>query len=440
MARRLRVNGIYGGSMKRISLVFVTIALAAVTAFGQDRGGWRTSADIQQGARGSITGTVSDTQEGRNRLMLTPDDDRYDQVTVDSDSVSTEYRGFGGVINGAPEIFVGSTGFSNLRVGDRVEVRGSGWSQGVVRAERITLLGRPTPAPQTGVGQTRNPGSISSGSVSGTTPSTAPTRVSNVEGVVQQVNADEGRVVIVTDRREVLTVRTASSTPVTYRGQAYRVSNLEIGDRIRISPVAGSSSTTELRASSIEVTQSAQERGTSRSVGTINGRVTNVDRAGDMITLDTGRGPAIRVDLSTALDTQSRRVRARDVQAGDTLELTGSYNGETFVASTVRFSDQAAPTITQSPARTSVDVGGDLGAVTIYATVSQSLNDSPQLVIRDTQANNRTIRLYVLEDFVIRNKTGGYTTADKLKANDSIVVKAYRDADGNYIAQTIRMR
>lgn len=424
--------------MKQNSLVFAAIALFAVTAFGQDRGLWRTSGDISQGARGSIVGTISDTQEGRNRLTLTPDDDRYDSVTVEADTVSTEYRGFGGVINGAPEIFVGATGFSNVRTGDRVEVRGVGASQSLVRAERITLLGRPTPAPQTGVGQTRVPGSVSTGTASGTTPSTAPQRTTIVEGVVQQVNAEEGRLVIVTDRREVLSVRAASSTPVTYRGETYRIANLEIGDRIRVTPQAGTSSATELRASAIEVTQSAQERN-SRGVGTINGRVTTVDRTGDLITLDTGRGPAVRVDMSQAVDPQNRRLRARDIQAGDNLELNGSYSGETFVASTVRFSDAPAPTISQSPSRPVVE-SGDLGAVTIYATVTSSLANGPQLVVRDTQANNRSIRLYVLEDFVVRTKAGGYTTAEKLKDGDTLVVKAYRDADGNYIAQTIRMR
>jgi hypothetical protein len=426
--------------MNRISLVSAALALLAVAAFGQDRGQWRTSADIQAGSRGSIVGTVADPEEGRNRLILTPDGDRYDTVTVEGDTVSTEYRGFGGVINGSPEIFIGATGFSNIRAGDRIEVRGIGSSQGTVRADRITLVGRPEPAPQTGVGQTRSPSSISTNSASGTTSSSAPERNAGVEGVVQQINVNEGRIVVVTDRREILTVRAASSTPVYYRDHTYRIDNLEVGDRIRVRPVAGSSASTEVRASSIEVTQSSQERGAARSVGTVTGRVTNVDRTGDAITLDTGRSTPLRVDMSAAVDPQNRRVRARDVQAGDNLELNGSYSGETFVASTVRFTDQpASPTITQSPSRP-VAEPGDLGAVTIYGIVTQTLANSSQLVVRDTQANNRSIRLYVLEDFVVRTKAGGYTTAEKLKEGDSVVVKAYRDGDGNYIAQTMRLR
>jgi hypothetical protein len=75
----------------------------------------------------------------------------------------------------------------------------------------------------------------------------------------------------------------------------------------------------------------------------------------------------------------------------------------------------------------------------VYGTVSQSLANGPRLAVRDTQ-NNSVVSLYVLDDFVVRTRTGGYTTADRLKEGDAVVVKAYRDADGNYIAQTIRLR
>src|SRR4029077_19722110 len=102
-------------SMKKIRAIFVIAALCAVAAWGQDRTVWRTSADVQEGGRGSITGTVADTEIGRERLAVKPDDALNDQVTVDTDSVSTQYNGFGGTINGSPEIFVGSNGFNNVR-------------------------------------------------------------------------------------------------------------------------------------------------------------------------------------------------------------------------------------------------------------------------------------------------------------------------------------
>ena len=77
--------------------------------------------------------------------------------------------------------------------------------------------------------------------------------------------------------------------------------------------------------------------------------------------------------------------------------------------------------------------------MTIYGTVRETLAASPQLVVHDNQG--RTIRINVLEGFVVRGRTAGvYTTAERLKENDSVVIKAFRDADGNYIAQTIRLR
>jgi hypothetical protein len=105
------------------------------------------------------------------------------------------------------------------------------------------------------------------------------------------------------------------------------------------------------------------------------------------------------------------------------------------MATTVRFADDG----TSQASPTGGTRNDELGLVTIYATVDTTLANSPQLILRDTQ-NSRTIRLYVTDDFAVRTKSGGYTTADRLRQNDAVVVKAYRDADGNYIAQTIRMR
>jgi len=425
--------------MKQIPAVFIFAALTTVAAFGQDRTVWRTSADVQEGGRGSITGTVADTIAGRDRIIVTPDDALSDQVTIDTDSVSTQYNGFGGTINGAPEIFMGSSGFNNVRVGDRVEVRGTAAGGSVIRAERITLLGRPVDAPQTGVGQTRTPTSVSTPTASGTRPSTVPDRPGRIEGVLQQINAEAGRLVIVTDQREVLTVRTPQRTPVRYHGDTYRISNLEVGDRVRVE-IEGGAAGTDLSARSIEVTQSAQESGSrSNGVGALSGRVTRVDRGNNVIQVDGGRG-SVAVDLRAATDPDGKAVRARDVQAGDQVELSGSYTGSTFVAATLRFTDQSeaapAPSVNTVPSRTLAD----LGVVTIYGIVTRTLADSPQIVLRDTQNDRLITRIYALDDLPIRTKAGTWSTAAQLRAGDSIAVKAYRDGDGNYIAQTVRVR
>jgi hypothetical protein len=421
----------------RALIVFVT--LSAVAAFGQDRTDWRTSADVQEGGRGRVTGTVADTQAS-NRIIVTPDGALNDEIAVETDAVSTQYNGFGGTINGAPEIFVGSNGFNNVRVGDRVEIRGTATGGSVVRAERVTLLGRAVDAPQTGVGQTRPLTSVSTPTASGTTPTTAGERFGRVEGTLQQVNPEEGRLVLVTDRREVLTIRTPPGTPVSYRGDTFRVSNLEVGDRIRVEPEGGAAITgKEVRARSVEVTQSAQETGSSsRGVGALSGRVTRVDRTNNVIQIDTGRG-TIAVDLRSAADPAGKPIRARDVQAGDHVELSGSYSGSTYVASTIRFTDENGAEVTPAPANLPPALS-DLGVVTIYGTVSQTLSNGPQLVLHDTQNSNRVTRIYALEDLPVRTRTGVYTTAMQLRVNDSVVIKAYRDGDGNFIAQTIRIR
>lgn len=406
--------------LRKFAMVTAFLSIA-VSALGQST------------TRGTV-GTVSAVDAANNRFTMTPDDDRYNSVTVETDAVSTQYKGFGGTINGAPEIFVGSPGFANIHVGDRVDIRGTSRAAGVIAADTVVLLGRPVPADQTGVGQTRPPTSISPPTASSTAPagSTA-TRPNHVEGVVRQVNTGEGRLVIETDQRQLITIRGSSATPVYYQGNLYRLGNLEAGDRIRVEPDPASAGG-EIRARVIEVTLSVQESGV--QVGDITGRVTSIDRVNNTVRVATDRGE-VRVDLASATDAAGHRVRAADMQIGDRVDVSGSYNGETFVATSAEFIDETpAPVPAEVPGRYAP---GPLGAVTIYGTVAESLNNSPQLGIHDAQSG-QTLRLYVLEDFVVRTRTGGTTTADHLHDGDAVIVKAYRDSDGNYIAQTIRLR
>ncbi len=428
----------------RRAAVFAIFALTAVSTFGQNSYQWRTAADISEGVRGTIVGTVANVDEANGQFQLDSDDPSGGRILITADAVTTQYNGFGTVINGQPEIFTGSPGFANIRVGDRLQVRGTGTSNGRVSADHITLIGRPVPAPQTGVGTTRPPSSISTPTVA-TTPATSPV-VGPIEGTVQQVNASEGRIVIVTDRREVLSITTPVGTPVYYQNNTYRVANLETGDRIRIVPDAGSSMSGGVRARSIEVTRSVQEAGNATRGTTVTGRVSRVDRTVDMVTVDAGR-QQIRVDVATASDNTGHRVRAIDFQAGDQVSITGHYgaSADLFVADVVRWSNEPPlpPAGGGTQPGTEVNAGppsagGELPFVTIYGTVKESLANAPQLTLEDSAG--RMVNLNVLEDFVVRNRTGGTTTADQLRAGDKIVVKAYRDADGNYIAQTIRMR
>jgi len=415
---------------------FLVLCLLTLSAFGQSSPQWRTSSDVSEGSRGSIVGTVVDVDEGAGRLQITADDDMHGRIPVITDTVTTQYNGFGGVINGQPEIFVGTKGFSNIRLGDRVEVRGIGRGNHAVGAEVVTLLGRSVPASQTGVGDTRPPNTIS-------TPTNAPpssnvTVYGRIEGVVRQVNADEGRVVIETDRREMVTIRATRSTPVYYRGQTYQISNLESGDRVRVDPQSTSTSGGEVTARSLEVLQSVQEGGTTRSVTQISGSVTRIDRTTEMVRVDTGRGE-VRVDLTNAYDSSGSRVRARDLQAGDRVQITGSFGAtaDLFAATTVRFLD-ANDNTTPAPLPATT-VNTTLPLVTIWGTVTESLNNGPLLGIRESKTNTM-FHINVADDLPVKTKSGTYSTAERLKDGDAVVVKAFRDADGNYIGQTIRIR
>ena len=420
-------------SLRNAALLLVVL-LASAPVFGQGRAVWHSSADIVEGVYGVLIGTAVDVNEARSSVTIQTDDDRYGQIDVVTDAVSTQYNGFGDVINGKPEIFTGSKGFSNVREGDRLEIRGTGRGNGVMSADRVTLLGRTIPAPQTGVGDTRSPSrGISTPSVG-----SAATVYSRIEGVIRQINPAESRIVVETDRREMLNLRAAGNTPVTYKGDAYQISNLEIGDRVRIESDGGRATDREVRARSIEVLQSVQE-GSGARVSGVSGRVTRIDRTADVARVDTGRGE-VRVDMSRAVDSTGRRVRAADLQVGDVVDLSGNYasNSTTFNATTVRFNTEDVfstdPNAAQPQGYTA-----DLVTVSLSGIVTETLQSSPTLAIRD-KASNRLIALYVAEDFSVKTKTGTYTTADKLSVNDNVLVKAYRDADGNYIAQTIRMR
>ena len=184
--------------------------------------------------------------------------------TIETDSVSTTYHSFGTVIAGKPEIFIGSAGLANVRLGDRIQVRGPALRDGVYRGDRITLVGREVPASQVGVGTTRDP--AQSGPADRHLVPAARRRAA-VEGTIRQINVEEGRLVIQTPDRRMITVRTYRNTPVYYRGETYRVTNLEIGDRIRVEADARNTAADEISARRIDVTASVQDTGTGTGTG-----------------------------------------------------------------------------------------------------------------------------------------------------------------------------
>jgi hypothetical protein len=219
----------------------------------------------------------------------------------------------------------------------------------------------------------------------------------------------------------------------------FRIGNIEVGDVVLVEQDTVDAATDDVRARSIEVIESVQDRqGTTTRVQNLSGRVTRVDASASRIWISAGRDE-VAVDLTRAYDAGNREARSGDYRVGDQVTVTGSYQGGTFVATTIRFNEDV---FAQPPASTvTVDANDDREyvIVTLTATVVESFDTSSELVVRD-RASNRNITLHVTEDFVVRTKAGSYVTADKLKVNDAILVKAFRDDDGNYVAQTIRYR
>jgi len=407
----------------RLSAICALFALMAVSSFAQNS---------------PMIGTVIDVDQGRNRLQIELDTQAGSRITIDTDAVSTVYSGFGTAIAGKPEIFTGSSGLSNVRLGDRIEVRGPFKSQGVYRAEQIILLGRQVAAGSVGVGQTRNPTSATM--VMDDQAGLPGGDLRSVEGTIRQINVADGRLVIQTPQRRMLNVRTYSNTPVYYRGDTFRVSNLEIGDRIRVESDPRESQSDEVSARSIEVIASVQDSGSPTPTGslvtTLSGRVTRVETGLDYVYVDDGRNPEVRVDMRQATDSNRAVIRARDLKPGDRVEISGSFNriGDMFLASTVRFTSGTGPV-----AEVGSQMDDGLSVVSITGTITETLEDGPTLSVRDRD-KNRIIRVWATESFVVRTKAGNYVRAETLRVNDTVVIEAFRDAEGTHIAQSIRLR
>jgi hypothetical protein len=387
-----------------------------------------------------MIGTVYDIDLGPGRLQIEMDDAARTRVTIETDSVSSTYHGFGTMIAGKPEIFVGSTGLANIRLGDRIQVRGPELRSGVYRGDQITLVGRDVPASQVGVGTTRDP--AQSGTVpTDRRPTGATTAANSVEGTIRQINVEEGRLVIQTNDRRMITVRTYRNTPVYYRGETFRVTNLEIGDRIRVEADNRSAAADEISARRIDVTASVQDiggtTGTGGTITTLVGRVTRIEPGLDYVYVDAGRGET-RVDMRSAEDANGEIIRARDLRVGDNVEISGSYNrvGDMFLASTVRFGSAVGTTDERVEPREELM---RYAVVTITGTITETLEDASTLGFRDRETNT-ILRVWATDDFIVRTKANTYTTVESLRVNDTAVIEAFRDANGNLVAQTIRLR
>ncbi|HVT05216.1 MAG TPA: DUF5666 domain-containing protein [Thermoanaerobaculia bacterium] len=407
------------------TLVAVALCLLAPygfaqNTFGQSGGVWSNPSQIRAGARGSVIGTVSKTDTSRGIFDLTPDGQTR-SVRVTTDALATQYRGFGGT----SDIFSGASGFGRLHTGDRVEVSGMGGASYSVSADDVLLLGRG--------------GAGSSGTAIPASP---------IEGIVRNTPDQETRIVVETDDRQIYTIQGTSTTPVYFQGQSYRISNIEAGDRVRIQ-IAPANSINDLRARSIDVLTSVSATGATdvdrSTITAVVGRITRMDTRGQTFRVTTDRNVEIPVDARDATDSSGRSLRIADLHVGDRVEVSGRYgSNDVFLASTVRMSSLDTGVRGRDGDDVTTTGDTDLTAVVIYGTVQGDLSDTGKLTVKETSVkettSSRMFTILVDEDFIVRTRTGTYVTANQLKVGDKVVVKAFRDANRHYIAQTIRTR
>lgn len=402
----------------KISILSVILFLIPIALSGQT---WRTAGDIRSGVRGTAIGTVTDLDAGRNRFSFQLDNGGRDSLLfVGGDSFTTKYLGF----EGAGAIFTGTSGFAKLRVGDRLEIRGVGSSTRSIDAEEIILLGR----------------SINT--------SPAPTTSGNViEGTVRTTRASDNSFVLETSRRELIDVAGRSNTPVYYQNQRYTISNLEPGDRVRVE-IESRSGNDAITARSIEVTQNVRGgtgtgTGAGSGLSSVDGTVTRVDTRLSTLRVRPARGSEVVIDAREAYDESGRRIRLADFRSGDRVTVTGRYgtNNTTFIADTIRWERGTADNRDDEEDRRGDDdameeFSDDYDPVTLDGTVDVAWANG---WFRVTDSAGERYSVYADRDFFLRTTTGT-AVATRIRRGDRVSVRALRDREGRYIAQSIRIR
>lgn len=404
-------------TFRTVALVIAFALIPTAFSLAQTSPPWQSAGDVRVGQRGSLIGTVGSIDSANSTFYLAPDNSGdAATVRVTTETATTRYFGFGQ----GSEILTGSAGFRSIRAGDRVQVTGIGRSGGTLSSTEIMLLGR----------------DVGTRGTTGTTGATS----SSIEGTVRQISANENRLTVETSDRKLITVYGTSSTPVYYQGQTYRISNIEVGDRLRISVESSTADT--VRARSIDVI--ADVRGADgRTLTSVFGRVTRIDTRAQTLRLDAGNRE-VRIDARNARDSEGRVFRLSDIRVNDLIEVSGSFDAaDNFLANTIRFGDGTGITRTNPGGTPSTISPPPLSqafeTIVLYGTVERELGSESTLLIEDTDSD-REIEIYMLGDVVVRLVNGSYVTADQLERGTRVVIQALRDRSGLYIAQTVRTR
>ncbi|MGA7614925.1 MAG: DUF5666 domain-containing protein [Thermoanaerobaculia bacterium] len=403
----------------------IGVLTLCVPVFGQGRPDWSTAADIQPEANGSIVGTVIALDGRDTAFSLVPDADQARaKVTVNTDPVSTRFFGYGTADPG--QVFSGTEGFRKIETGDRVRVDGIGRPGNAIRAERVQLLGRV---------------------ITGNVAAKAPAPGTTIEGTVRTVDEGGSDLVVIDAAGQQWTLDGTPNTPVQYQGTTYHILNLEEGDVVRAHVVAAAGNS--IRTDSIEVVQnvrtSAPAVRQNRTLTSIHGRVVAIDPQKHAIRMDLGRDGEVTVDVSGAVNSKGDPLRVSDLVKGDHLEISGRYAEKVFRADVVRFAGEvvasAPPPAEPPPPETSASEtsAGDYELVLLYGTIEETLERSATIQVRDSDTG-QVLAVLASSDFVVQTSSGGYKHADQLQRGQDVAIRAFRDPDGNLIAQTIRER
>jgi hypothetical protein len=302
-------------------------------------------------------------------------------------------------------------------------VSGTGGPAATIRANSVTLIGRAIESRTSGSGVLDTNRFL--------------------EGRVSDIRPADQSFILESDSGTRTTIVGTRDTPVTYRGETARIANLERGDRVRVEIDARLSSG-EIRARRIEVLEDAtpdEDIAGIRSSNYLTGRVTRVESGSNRFTLAADRAGQVRIDASKAEGASGRSFRVADLQVGDRVRIWGSYTGEQIFRAT-RIEFGSADDVYKDDEfrdRGEEEFEG-YSTVVFFGTIEKNPPNEDKITIRDRDSD-RDIEIVADEEFVVLRDAGStFLRAAQLRSGDRVVVKAFRDRAGNYVAQTIRLQ
>jgi hypothetical protein len=145
-----------------------------------------------------------------------------------------------------------------------------------------------------------------------------------ITGTVCRLNRHVDRMIVASGDHERVRVVVPDSATMTFEGTSYRIEDLRPGARVR---VIGTSSGDRVEATSLQVKFKVADTIFDALLGprkTVVGRFSVREAKTEYFSLNTGDGNYVRVEAKSAYGPKGR-VRVKDLQSGDLLELSGDW-------------------------------------------------------------------------------------------------------------------